>query len=317
MCAGAGFLASAARETSHSSTNDRSAFDNPFCTAGLPGGGGLKPLSLARGRLLRAYKITIIAFLLLLLAISCSPASYNAPQPPGATPQEIPAEPATLAPFMQNTPAVIELTAEPTMALPVIPTVLPAPQQAVLPERRLLSLEWPSRIHVGSSDTIRLSLDVDPKGQLTPQVEVGGHQVTGQTVNIPDLYETHNIVAEARLDIAGLQISPEDTMNEPMVRGERTIFYWSVSPTQAGDYRGTLWLFLNIIPKNGGQPDRRPLLARPIEIQATTVLGLPANVAEISGVAGGVISTILGFPFLENIILAIWKWLKPQRNVKA
>jgi len=254
---------------------------------------------------------------MLLVALACGPAALSAPQPAERTPQEIPAQPATLAPSMPETPAVIELSPEPTMALPIMPTTLPAPQQAVLQERRLLSLEWPSRIHVGSSDTIRLSLDLDPKGQLTPQVEVGGHQVTGQSINIPDLYETHNIVAEARLDLAGLQISPEGTMNEPVVRGERTVFYWSLSPAQTGSYRGTLWLFLNIIPRNGGEADRRAILARPIEIQATTVLGLPANVAEIGGAAGGVISMVLGFPFIENIILAIWKALNPHHNVKA
>ena len=79
-----------------------------------------------------------------------------------------------------------------------------APQIApAIPERRRIILEFPPKIRAGDSDVIRLSLEMDRLGNLTPTAEVAGNKVTGGTVEIPNLYETHHVTAEARLDMAG------------------------------------------------------------------------------------------------------------------
>ncbi len=85
------------------------------------------------------------------------------------------------------------LTAE---VLPLIiggqPTSAPtiAPQPAI-PESRRLTLEYPPHIRVGDSDVIRLTLEVDALGNVTPTAEVQGNVVNGKIVQIPNVYDTH------------------------------------------------------------------------------------------------------------------------------
>jgi hypothetical protein len=184
---------------------------------------------------------------------------------------------------------------------------------ASLQEKRLMSIEWPSSIRVGDSDIIRLTLQVDAQGQVTPSVEVSGHQLLGKEISIPNLYDADNIIAEARLDMAGLQVSPDGAVRQTMLPGQTLIFYWSVSPSQAGSYRGTLWVYLDLVPKAGGETDQRTLIAHRIDIQSNTVFGLTATTARWFGAGGAVFSSILGFPFLEKILEKLWKRLQKEK----
>jgi len=98
-------------------------------------------------------------------------------------------------------PFVIQLT--PTEENPSEPAPL-APAPAILESRRL-TLEYPPKIRTGDSDVIRLTLEVDSLGNLTPTAEVQGNLITGQVVQVPNLYDTNNVIAEARVDLAGLK----------------------------------------------------------------------------------------------------------------
>ena len=181
-----------------------------------------------------------------------------------------------------------------------------------LQERRVAVLEWPSSIHVGDSDVLTLTLLVDQAGRITPTAQIGGHQVTGTAVFIPDLYESYNLVAAARLDLAGVQVSPQGLVSQPMRPGQKIFFSWSISPNQLGQYRGTLWLYLNLVPKDGGNPDQLTLLAPEIQIESVSVLGLPGPVARWSGVAGTSLSLVFGFPFIESVLKKLWKWMRAK-----
>ena len=207
---------------------------------------------------------------------------------------------------------------QPTATLAIVPTMEPADiSSAVLKEQRLVLIEWPEKIRLGDGDIIRLTLEVDDMGLVTPTAEIEGHQVTGTPVEIPDLYETHNLVAEARLDLAGAAISPQGAVQEPLRKGQVLHFYWSVQTLQVGRTRGTLWLFLNMIPKNAGEIDRKALLSKQLEIETVSVLGLPAELARWTGAIGAVLSGILGFPFLESLIAGLWKKLTAVRESQA
>src|SRR5512144_1401080 len=155
-----------------------------------------------------------------------------------ATPANLePASTQPAAPAATEPPSGV--TEVPLIILPTsIPTSAPAftPQPA-MPERRRLTVEFPPRIRAGDSDVVRLTLEVDDLGNLTPTAEIGGHEVTGQVVEIPNLYETHQVIAEARFDIAGMEIRPADLVSEPLTQGTSAVFYWSVRPQQVGDYR--------------------------------------------------------------------------------
>jgi len=183
----------------------------------------------------------------------------------------------------------------------------PSAPPAILETRRL-TLEFPPKMRAGvEGDIIRLTLEVDDLGNITPTAQAQGNIVVGETIEIPDLYETHNVTAEARLDLAGMQVQPADAIYEPLKRGQSATFYWSIRPQETGLYRGTVWLHLNFADKSTGEQSRVAVSAQIIEIEAVDFFGLSVNLARASGVAGSVVGGVLGFPFLEEILRFLFK----------
>jgi len=212
-------------------------------------------------------------------------------------------------PDSSNEPGAIQATAPlpselPTSISPEI-TVRPA-----LPERRRLTVEFPPRMRAGDSDLVRLTLEVDDLGNVTPTAQIGGNVITGQIVEIPNLYESHNVIAEARFDIAGMEVRPAELVSEPLSRGSSVTFYWSIRPPEEGDYRGTIWLYLRFVDKSNGEESRKTVSAQIVEIEAVNFLGLSGNFARTTGVVGSVVGTVIGFPFLEDIV----KFILKKRN---
>ncbi len=157
-------------------------------------------------------------------------------------------------------------------------------------------------MRAGDSDIVRLTLEVDDLGNITPTAEVGGNVVTGETVEIPNLYETHNVIAEARFDIAGMQVSPPGLTSQPLVQGESVSFYWSIRPDGVGVYRGTVWLYLRFVERSSGEESQKAVSAQPVEIEAVNFLGLSGDLARSFGVVGSIAGTVIGFPFFEDIV---------------
>jgi len=214
------------------------------------------------------------------------------------------------APAATNAPEEpVEAAPLPTQSIPVTP-VVSAPTQSPPPavnEPRRLTLEFPRQIRLGEGDIIRLTLEVDTLGAITPTAEVAGNVVTGERVEIPNLYETHNVTAEARLDLAGAEVEPSDLISEPLTQGQSVTFYWSVRPREAGIYRGTLWLYLRFVNKSNGEESRITVSAQRVEIEAVKLLGLPLGLVRGAGMVGSVIGGVLGFPFLEDIVKFLFR----------
>lgn len=195
--------------------------------------------------------------------------------------------------------------AEPEATAPLSTSVAPTAAmtaQPAIPERRRLTLEFPSRIRAGDSDLVRLTLEVDELGNLTPTAEFGGNVVSGEVVEIPNLYESHHVIAEARLDLAGMEVRPSELVSEALTPGSSVTFRWSVRPAEVGVYRGTAWLYLRFVDKESGEEARRPVSAQVVEIEAANVLGLSGDLARTGGVIGSVVGTVIGFPFFEDLI---------------
>lgn len=231
----------------------------------------------------------LLVFLALVLLANCGPAAPTLPNTGGgeAVPTEIPQVTATAPPQV-------------------------GPDRALLYEQRLLSLDWPQKIRLGDSDVIHLSLEMDPNGTLTPTAQYAGHTIEGAPIQIPNLYDTHNLVAEARLDLADAAVSPQGVISEPLRPGQTLHYYWSVSPNQLGTKRGTLWLYLNLVPKAGGETERLPLISKPIEIESVSVLGLPADLARWGGRIGSFASFLLGLPWIESLLKKLFE--KPPKD---
>ena len=201
----------------------------------------------------------------------------------------------------------------PTMSLPNTgggeETLPPA-----IPESRRLTLEFPPVMRTGDSARIRMQLEVDDQGNITPTAIVEGNVVTGEVIEIPNLYETHLVVAEARLDMAGMEVQPPGTISESLTPGKSVTFYWSVRPEESGKYEGTVWLHLRFIPMstlNGEQESRIAVSVQFLEIEAKSFLGfLRGGTARGIGAIGSVIGSVLGFPFFEDIARFIFGKLK-------
>jgi hypothetical protein len=214
-----------------------------------------------------------------------------------------------VSPTFSNEPGDAQATESlpsefPTSSGPQI-TALPA-----LPERRRLTIEFPPRMRAGDSDLVRLTLEVDELGNVTPTAEIGGNLITGQVVEIPNLYDSHNVIAEARFDIAGMEVRPADLVSEALAPGSSVTFRWSIRPPEAGIYRGTVWLYLHFVDKRNGEQSRKTVSAQIVEIEAVNFLGLSANFARTTGIVGSVVGTVIGFPFLEDIV----KFILKKRN---
>ena len=203
-------------------------------------------------------------------------------------------------------PASSESTESPSLtALPPRGTAQPA-----IPERRRLTLEFPPQIRAGDSDLVRLTLEVDDLGNLTPTAQIGGNVIAGEVVEIPNLYESHHVIAEARFDLAGMEVRPAELVSEPLAPGNSVTFRWSIRPPDVGVYRGTIWLYLRFVDKQTGEESQKTVSAQLVEIEAVNFLGLSGQFARTTGIIGSVVGTIIGFPFFEDIL----RYLLKRRN---
>jgi hypothetical protein len=246
----------------------------------------LKPFSL-RQAFLSIFVLWMIVFIL----SAC-----------GAVAQTEPTEsPSTSATEIAPTASVIDGTPQP-------PSFEPA-----LLETRRLTLEFPPKIKADSaSDIVRLTLEVDDLGNVTPTAYYETNTVTGEVIQIPDLYQTHNVGVEASFDIAGVDVRPSGSTYQPLQKGKPVTFYWSIRAPQVGKFRGTIWVNLVFVDKVTGEESRRAISAQIVDIEAVDFFGFSVNFVQTSGVIGSVLGLIVGFPFFDDIVKFLWS----KRNSK-
>jgi len=259
--------------------------------------------------------------LLLVGACSAPPLTGGAGGPAG------PSEPMPTAP-VEEEPAAEEPAIALTAVLPT-PSPLPTPTgsasiplvgggtieapQPAIPESRRLTLEFPPVMRTGDSMRIRMQLEVDDQGNVTPTAVVEGNVVTGEVVEIPNLYDTHYVTAEARLDMAGMEVQPPGPISEPLTPGQSVTFYWSVRPDHAGKYEGTAWLHLHFKPKAGGEDVPMLVSVQFITIEANSFMGMfSGGMARGIGTVGSILGSVLGFPFVDDLVK--WLWGKLRRR---
>jgi len=232
----------------------------------------------------------------------------------GAAPEEVPEapveEPAAEEP-MPTSSAPEPAEDEPEF---IDPEVIPATAVPAIPERRRLTLEYPRYMRAGDSDVVRLTLEVDDLGNVVPTAEIEGNVVTGEVVEIPNLYETHHVIAEAKFDIVGVQVSPFETISQTLSQGQAVTFYWSVHAQDVGNYRGTIWFYLRFVDKVSGEETLKTVSAQLVEIEAVNLFGLPASLVRTFGGVGSIIGSVIGFPFFEDIVKFIFSRRKRRRK---
>ena len=115
-------------------------------------------------------------------------------------------------------------------------TALPprATAQPAIPERRRLTLEFPPRIRAGDSDLVRLTLEVDDLGNMTPTAEIGGNVIEGKWSKSPICMKSHHVIAEARFDMAGMEVRPAELYQRAPGPGKFCHFPLEHPPARCG-----------------------------------------------------------------------------------
>lgn len=260
-----------------------------------------------RKRTMRA--LPLIFACSILLGACATPMPTEAPKPTQA-PQPTAAPAATLAPTQ---PSAATPTKEPqgSGGIPVRP-----------PESRVIELQYPSRIYLGDTPSITLTLVVSPDGTyLTPTAKPSGGQVVSDPIKIENLYDTHNVTAIATLESAGFKIDHAGAWEQPLTQGQDVKWIWTVNPESDGVKTFKILLQLRYVPKQSGETLNKPLWVRDFDLEVSKYIFLPLGVARMVGVigfAGGGIGTVLGFPLAKEIGTWLWEKIrgKPAKKKK-
>ena len=155
---------------------------------------------------------------------------------PGPTPG--PTSPPTRTPSAPTTTSspIVSPTPPTATGAPPRPTPPPAPTVAV-------EAEWPPRMEVDRSDSIRISL-VNQSGKLVPTVEVPGHTAVADTpfpfstpgVPIGDAYGAeYDAVVVARLAGTAFDIERATAEEYAWVEQSRVTWEWNIIPKIPGE----------------------------------------------------------------------------------
>jgi hypothetical protein len=274
-------------------------------------------VDVTRRRWKRTTRVAPLIFACSILLSACFTTMTEFPKPTEA-PKPTAAPAATSAP-KPTQPAVT--TAQPTQASAATPTKEPQGGGGVTvrpPESRMIELQYPSRIYLGDTPSIILTLVVSPDGAyLTPTAKSSGGQVVSDPIKIENLYESHNLIAIATLESAGFKIDHAGAWEQPMMQGQNVKWIWTVNPENEGMKTFKILLHLRYVPKQSGETLNKPLWVRDFDLEVSKYIFLPLGVARMVGVigfVGGGIGTVLGFPFAKEI--ATWLWEKIRGKPK-
>ncbi|MGQ0603989.1 MAG: phosphotransferase [Anaerolineales bacterium] len=221
---------------------------------------------------LRSAALTLLAVMWL---TACAPAATQAPTQPAAS-QATSAPAPTQASEPTQAPAAETGAVQPT-ALPTI--VLPTP--ATLVEARVVDVEWPTRMRLGDSESVRVTLIPYTTGYIVT-TEIEDNTTLTQTVNVarPAGYELFGV---ARLEGVGFEIAPVVEQANALPAGESVTWRWTLTAREPGQHRLTLNLLLRWV---GPQPREAQLFSKTLTVEVMSFLGLSTRMTMWLGVLG-------------------------------
>jgi hypothetical protein len=209
-------------------------------------------------------------------------------------------ETATLAPAAAESTHAPEPTLTPpptaTAAGAVVDTQAPAPtllptqgaieaQPTPISEARVVELEWPQRIRLGDSESVRLALIPSTEG-YTVTTEFPDNTTITQTVNVPRP-SGYDLFGVAQLSGVEFEIAPVEAQVHALPPGEPVTWRWTLTPKTAGQHRLNVNLFLRWVPTGAtGAARETQLYSRSVSVQVTSFLGLTGMQAMLVGVFG-------------------------------
>jgi hypothetical protein len=159
-----------------------------------------------------------------------------------------------------------------------------------------IKLEWPKFLRQGDSSKVRLELELREDGS---DFVLEGNGDSKNAANLDSAPEGYNVVAEARLEMNRLPVIPTGEIIQPIGAGQPGEFLWRIQAVESGDYPGTVWVHLRLVPQANFKKNeadhgtRQPLTARPVDIRVVNFLGLEGWTTRVIGVVGSVLGLIL------------------------
>ncbi len=165
-----------------------------------------------------------------------------------------------------------------------LPTNMQAATPTILDTRQVV-LDWPTSMRIGDEEVIILvfepvlndALSSNPQGRFS------------------DVYNNYNIMAEARFEVAGINVNPANPTRESMPSGHVAKFNWQINVEQAGSYHGNVWLSLRFLPLDGTPASQEPIFVREVDIHAVSLFGLNAPLVRVLGGVGIILSVLIIF----------------------
>jgi hypothetical protein len=161
-------------------------------------------------------------------------------------------------------------------------------------EERHIELEWPSNLHMGDSDIIRLAL-IPSGSSYKLEAEYPEHSLVTQTAPI-EHPAGEMLTASARLDGAGFSIAPSGDQEQLLPTGKPVVWRWNISPQRSGQQRLLVSVVLRWYPPAESQRPVRQigLYSRGVDVQVSSFLGLERQSALFLGLAGLILGGGMG-----------------------
>ena len=173
-------------------------------------------------------------------------------------------------------------------------------------ESRTLSLQWPQKVRVGEMQSIELAFMPEEAILEAQSLEKDPVQASN---TLPEVSDAYSVLVEGRLELTGVNFTPEGQVSQLLQFGEPLNYVWNVQVQQAGVYEGTVWLYLRMVSRETGQENRQVLSAQRIEFTGVNFLGLNDVSTRLLGSLGLAIGIVLTF---DRWVVVLWNsiWRK-------
>jgi hypothetical protein len=165
---------------------------------------------------------------------------------------------------------------------------------AILEARKLI-LETSSFLRPGDPGKVGLDFVVDPDIHFAANLD-----------GLSNIFNTHLVLAEARLEMGGVLVEPSGTLSRPLAAGQTVSFQWDLLIEKAQVYEGTVWFYLRYMPMDGSPSSKWPLMAQRIELSSLSLWGLSGRLMRLLGGMGASLGLLL---VSDGLVGVLTRWL--------
>lgn len=168
----------------------------------------------------------------------------------------------------------------------------------------ILVLDAPTRIRTGDPDYIQLKILPDGLEEGTSYTP--NNEGKNQNEGFADIYSTHNLLAETRLELDGMLFDLTGNIVIPFRPDQMLSIYWNVQPEKSGVYQGVVWLHFQYVAKNGSETLRKMVSRQSFAMTSVNFVGLRGDMARFAG----------GIGILVGLALDIDLWVAMYHKFK-